>query len=169
MSGDAVADELAPSLWGMLGTAFGPSAGTDPNQPEIPKPAFRFLILGKQRDVIGHLAAHEREVGIGGEASVIGMIGQVAIANKHQRQGHCKRLVKLAHEYFQERSIFYSILFACKPEVYHSSGYHLMENEIYFLDEDGVWKTFVFRGSMYCELGDRPWPNQKIDLRGPVV
>lgn len=97
------------------------------------------------------------------------MIGDVAVAKEFRRQGHCKKLVEAAHDYFSSKAIAFSVLFAFEPAVYVSSGYRLMENEIYFLDEDNAWKTFVYRGSMYCELGDRRWPNQKIDMRGPTV
>ena len=38
-----------------------------------------------------------------------------------------------------------------------------------FLDVDGTWKTLVYRGGMYAELMGRSWPNQIVDLRGPVV
>lgn len=53
--------------------------------------------------------------------------------------------------------------------MYRSSGYLLMRNEMFFLDEDGRWKTYVFRGSMFCELDDRRWQDHKIDLKSPVV
>jgi hypothetical protein len=53
--------------------------------------------------------------------------------------------------------------------VYLSSGYRLMQNETRFLDVDGAWKTFVYRGSMFAELAERPWPNRMLELAGGVV
>ena len=44
-----------------------------------------------------------------------------------------------------------------------------MANTTRFLDSDGAWKTLVYRGGMYAELGDRRWPNLPIDLRGRAV
>ena len=44
-----------------------------------------------------------------------------------------------------------------------------MQNETHFLDADGVWKSFVYRGSMYAELAERRWPNRMLDLAGGVV
>ncbi len=44
-----------------------------------------------------------------------------------------------------------------------------MQNATRFLDVDGTWKTLVYRGGMYAELMGRSWPNQIVDLRGPVV
>ena len=55
------------------------------------------------------------------------------------------------------------------PAYTRSSGYRLMQNATRFLDVDGTWKTLVYRGGMYAELMERSWPNQIVDLRGPVV
>jgi len=53
--------------------------------------------------------------------------------------------------------------------VYLSSGDRLMQNATRFLDADGAWKTFVYRGSMFAELAERPWPNRMLELAGGVV
>ena len=96
------------------------------------------------------------------------MIGGVAVAPDCRRRGHSRALVGQAHEYLKRQSIPFSILFAYGPR-YESSGYRLMQNATHFLDADGAWKTFVFRGSMFAELSGRLWPNQMLDLRGRVV
>jgi len=127
------------------------------------------MILQQDEQVIAHLCAYQRQVTIGGEPTTIGMIGGVAIAPDHRGKGLSRTLLQRAHAYLQQRSIPFSILFACEPRVYVSSGYKLMQNEMHFLDTDGSWKTFVYRGSMYAELLQRPWPNQVVDLCGPVV
>jgi hypothetical protein len=165
--GDAVQGLIADSLKTLLEDAFG--RPPEPSQIELPKATFRLLVTDGGQMVIAHLAAYERNVVIGGHYHSIGMLGGVAVASKHRRQGLCKKLVAIAHDSFREHQVPYSILFACNPNVYRSSGYHLMKNELFFLDEDGHWKTYIFRGSMYCELDDRRWPNQRIDLKGPVV
>ena len=166
-NGDAVQGVLATNLNALLEDAFG--RPQEPIQIDMPRAAFRLLVMGERQIVIGHLAAYERDVAIGDHIYSIGMLGGVAVAPKHRRQGLCKKLVAAAHKCFRNHRLPYSILFACNPDVYRSSGYHLMENEMFFLDEDGHWKTFVFRGSMYRELDNRRWPNQRIDLKGPVV
>jgi len=97
------------------------------------------------------------------------MIGGVAIAPDHRGRGHSRVLVQRAHAYLKKRSIPFSILFAHEPRVYASSGYKLMRNETHFLDIDRDWKTFIYRGSMYAELSQSPWPNQIVNLRGPIV
>jgi predicted N-acetyltransferase YhbS len=131
-------------------------------------PAMTLLLKEGQR-VIGHLAIYERQIKIGDETLQVGLLGEIAIAVDRRRIGFARDLVRHAHAHLQERSIPFSILFAFAPRVYASSGYKLIENQMRFLDEDGSWKTLVYRGSMYAELLGRPWPHQAIDLCGPVV
>jgi hypothetical protein len=127
------------------------------------------LILRDGPEAVAHLALYRREVGILDEDVEIGMIGGVAVAAPRRGEGHCRALVQRAHAHLRERAIAFSILFAFEPRVYQSSGYRLMRNPIRFIDHDGAWRTLVYRGGMYAELLDRPWPGQLVDLRGPVV
>jgi len=115
------------------------------------------LVAREAQHVVGHLAVYRRQVKTGDEILTIGMIGAVAVAPDHRRKGHCRLLLRRAHDYLRARSIPFSILFAFEPFVYLSSGYRPMQNETHFLDADGAWKTFVYRGSMYAELAERPW------------
>jgi predicted acetyltransferase len=156
---------LKSGVHGLLDTAF---LGEGDYYSEHGMPAL-ILVLCDGAHVIGHLALYEREVGIAGETVTIGMIGGVAIASDYRGRGYSRALVRHAHEYPKEQSIPFSILFAYEPRVYESSGYKLMRNETHFLDVDGAWKSFVYRGSVYAELSDRRWPNQLLDLRGRVV
>jgi predicted acetyltransferase len=118
---------------------------------------------------VGHLALYQRQVKMGDEVLEIGMVGGVAVAPDHRRKGHCRLLLLRAHDDLRARSISFSILFAFEPRVYLSSGYRPMQNETHFLDVDGAWKTFVYRGSMFAELTKRPWPNRMLELPGGVV
>jgi predicted acetyltransferase len=127
------------------------------------------LIAREARHVVGHLAVYRRQVKMGDEVLKIGMIGAVAAAPDHRRRGHCRLLLRRAHDYLRARSIPFSILFAFEPRVYLSSGYRLMQNETRFLDVDGAWKSFVYRGSMFAELAERPWPNRMLELARGVV
>jgi predicted acetyltransferase len=127
------------------------------------------MLLSEDRRAVGHLAIYERQIKIGDETQQVGLLGEIAIAVDRRRAGLARSLVRQAHEHLQGRSIPFSILFAFEPHVYASSGYKLMQNQTRFLDADGQWKTFVYRGSMYAELLARPWPNQLIDLCGPAV
>jgi predicted acetyltransferase len=127
------------------------------------------LVLRDGDRIVGHLALYHRQAKIGSDSSSIGMIGGLAVATGHRGRGCARRLLAEAHACLRQQSIPFSILFANEPAVYASSGYRLMRNETHFLDRDGGWKTFVYRGSMYAELLDRRWPNQLLDLRGRVV
>jgi predicted acetyltransferase len=110
-----------------------------------------------------------RDVAIGGELEEIGILGGIAVAPDQRRTGHARTLVRHAHELLRKRSIAFSILFAFEPRIYDSSGYRLMQNITRYIDEEGTTKTLVYRGSMYAELSQRPWPNELLDLRGRTV
>lgn len=160
---------LASGVRALLEDAFPDRApGEKDYYSEHGAPAL-ILVLRESEDVIGHLATYQREVQIGDETLEVGMIGGVAIASDYRRRGHSRALIGQAHAYLMKASIPFSILFAYEPRVYQSSGYKLMQNETHFLDMDGAWRTFVFRGSMYAELSGRHWPNRSLDLRGRVV
>ena len=173
MSRGDLSDGLEATILGLLKDAYGdyPSDPADLyahfGTPHI------IMILREERPeeqrVIGHLAAYRRAIAIGGESVEIGMIGSVAIAADRRGRGHCRALVQRAHARFRESALPFSILFALEPPVYVSSGYRPMTNTTRFLEPDGAWKTLVYRGGMYAELGDRLWPNLPIDLRGPAV
>jgi predicted N-acetyltransferase YhbS len=122
------------------------------------------LLLSEGQHVVGHLALYEREIGIGAETVLVGLI-----AAERKRMGLARRLVAHAHDHLAARAIPFSILFAFEPVVYASSGYKPMRNETRFIDADGNLKTLVYRGGMVAELSERPWPNQQIDLRGTAV
>jgi predicted acetyltransferase len=165
----ALTGTLASGVHALLDAAFAERGPGEKDYYSEHGPPTLILILREGERVIGHLAPYQREVRVGDETLKIGMIGAVGFAPDYRRRGHGRALVEQAHEYLKGESIPFSVLFAYEPRVYASSGYHLMQNETHFLDIDGAWKTFVFRGSMYAELSARRWPNQLLDLRGRVV
>jgi GNAT superfamily N-acetyltransferase len=158
---------LEAKVFRLLGEAFFDGAVVDYyarlGVPEI------ILILQDGETVAGHLALYRREVGVAGRSVEIGMIGGVAVAPACRRRGHARTLVERAHAWLRDRSVRFSLLFAFVPRVYESSGYKLMRNPIRFQDHDGTWTTLVYRGGMYAELTDNRWPDQVVDLRGPIV
>jgi predicted acetyltransferase len=126
---------------------------------DFPPEAHRtILAVDDDAGVVGHLSAYVREVDLENTSLTLGMIGNVATSCAFKRQGVAKSLVNAAHCYFQSLQIDFSVLFAYEPAVYSSSGYRLMRNKVHFQDDDGQWKTFVYRGSMYRELSGRRWP-----------
>jgi predicted acetyltransferase len=161
--------QLESKVQALLGRAFPDVVAENGDYYAVYETPVVIMILQKGEQVIGHLCAYQRQVTIGGEPTAIGMIGGVAVAPDYRRNGFGRALLLRAHAYLRQRSIPFSILFACEPRVYVSSGYKLMQNEMHFRDTDGIRKTFVYRGSMYAELMARSWPNQVVDLCGPVV
>ncbi|MEM7123020.1 MAG: GNAT family N-acetyltransferase [Pseudomonadota bacterium] len=136
---------------------------------EIETPVFRVLGLTDGRDVAAHVAVYERDVTIGGDPNRIAMLGDVAVAPALRRQGIARRAIDIAHRELKQRAIEFCVLFAYEPAVYHANGYREMTNEIRLLDRDSMWRTLVYRGSMVCALGNRPWPDDLLDLKGIVV
>jgi predicted acetyltransferase len=149
----------------LLREAFPDAAGDlyDRQTPE------RTVLLWDADRLIGHIAAYVRPVLLGDEPITIGLIGDVAIDPGFQSRGHSKRLIREVHGFFGGASLAFSVLFAFEPERYRSSGYRLMRNETRFLDADGSWRQFVYRGAMVAELGNRTWPELTLDLQGEVV
>ncbi len=165
----ALTGELETKVQALLDDAFPKGSATNGDYYALHGIPDRILIAREARQVVGHLAVYRRQVKMGDEVLEIGMIGGVAVAPDHRRKGHCRLLLRRAHDYLRAHSIPFSILFAFEPLVYRSSGYRLMRNETHFLDVDGAWKTFVYHGSMYAELAERPWPNRMLDLAGRVA
>jgi len=161
--------QLDCKVQALLGRAFPDVVSENGDYYALYETPAVIMILQRGEQVIGHRCAYQRRVIIAGEPTTIGMIGGVAVAPYHRRKGLGRTLVQRAHGYLRQRSMPFSILFACEPRVYLSSGYKLMQNEMRFRDTDGAWKTFVYRGSMYAELSARSWPNQVVDLCGAVV
>ena len=163
-------DGFAPQARALLNEAYPEGA---PHELESYYSTHGFptttILLSEKRKLVGHLAIFERLIKIGTEGLRVGLIGEVAVAADCRGQGLARGLVRHAHEYLQERSIPFSLLFAYEPRVYLSSGYKLMQNQMRFLDRDGQWKSLVYRGSMYAELSGRPWPNEPIDLCGRTI
>jgi predicted acetyltransferase len=166
---DALTGDLETRVQALLGEAFPEGSSTNGDYYAFHGVPDRILIAREARQVVGHLGLYQRQVKMGDEVLEIGMVGGVAVAPDHRRRGHCRLLLLRAHDDLRARSISFSILFAFEPRVYLSSGYRLMQNETHFLDVDGAWKTFVYRGSMFAELTKRPWPNRMLELAGGVV
>jgi len=168
-SENEINEKMLASAKKLLRESFSENFLGEKNNSDVENPSIRVLLCNQSNEVVAHLSAYERDVEIEGKTTRIGMLGNVAVSRTQRKKGFARQIIQEAHEFFRSRSIAFSILFACRPEIYHSSGYELMANEICFLDEDKTWRTFVYRGSMFCELGEESWPNRKVNLRGPVV
>jgi hypothetical protein len=147
---DDLSGDLASRIHALLSNVWPEDAPNDGDYYRTHGPPTTVMILREVPDVLAHLAVYERQVLIGSETLEIGMLGGIVVASEHRRKGH-------------------SILFACEPRLYASSGYKLMENPARIIDTDGTLKTLVDHGGMYAELSQRRWPNQMLDLRGRVV
>ncbi|MEZ5936035.1 MAG: GNAT family N-acetyltransferase [Alphaproteobacteria bacterium] len=84
-NGDAVHGVMAAGLSALLDDAYGHPL--EPGQIELPKAAFRLLVMNERQTVVAHLAAYKRDVTIGGHGCSIGMLGSAAVASEHRRRG----------------------------------------------------------------------------------
>jgi predicted N-acetyltransferase YhbS len=161
--------DLASAVHRLLRDAF-PDDGFDEGDyyRKLGPPEVAVILLDDPQ-VCGHLGLYTREVEIGNETFHIGMLGGIVVRPDRRRRGYSRLLVQHAHEHLKARRILFSILFAYEPRIYEGSGYRLMQNSTHFIEPDGTPRTFVYRGGMYAELSQRPWPNQQLDLRGPTV
>ena len=156
--------ELAKQTQGLLSSAFPDTIGqyyTD----QIPQ---KIVLSVDGGTVTGHLAAYVRQVTVGADAMQIGLVGGVAVAPDYRGQGLSKQLIAAAHQFFIRANINFAVLFAFEPRRYISSGYRPMTTQTRFI-ENGETKQFVYRGGMVAELGDIPWPDAVLDLKGPTA
>jgi len=168
-SADAPNADLASRIHALLSNEWPEDAPNEGDYYRTHGAPTAVMILRQATDVLAHLAVYQREVGIGNETLVIGMLGGIVVAREHRRKGHSRALVWHGHEWLKGRRIPFSILFTHEPRLYASSGYALMQNATRFIDVDGTSKTLNYLGGMYAELSQRRWPNQMLDLRGCVV
>jgi predicted N-acetyltransferase YhbS len=158
--------DLEASAIEMLVEAYGPDDGEGDT---VPDPYRAFLTVDRDGCVVGYLSAYIRRVDQNGVSIPIGMIGDVATRKVARHQGVAKRLVAQTHDYFREKGLSFSMLFAYDPPVYISSGYRMMTDEVHFIDGGGQAKTFVHPGSMICDLTPTPWQAGLVHLNGPPV
>jgi GNAT superfamily N-acetyltransferase len=161
-----VPSALKRQLPALMRDAFIDGQGPYDYGPETPS----LLVLSVWgQTVVGHLAAYVREALVGHRPLKLGLIGGVVVDGQFRRRGYAKAMILEAHDFFRLQSIEFSVLFATEPDTYRSSGYREMQNKTHFLDRDGGWKEYVYRGGMVAELAGRPWTDQYLDLCGPTV
>jgi hypothetical protein len=134
-----------------------------------PVPPLLLILCVEEQAVIGHLATFVREMLVARRPMKLGLVGGVVVDKGYRRRGAAKAMVLESHNFFRSQAIEFSILFAIEPDIYRSSDYREMRNKTRFLDIDGVWREYVYRGGMVGELTDQPWEDQYLDLCGPTV
>jgi predicted N-acetyltransferase YhbS len=116
---------------------------------------------------MAHAAVHEKTIGTPqGDIEVAG-IGEVCVHPHHRGHGHVRHLLAAMHAHLEKGPAHFAILMG-NPQIYTSSGYVLVKNKFLYRDgERGNWREEYFNHAMVRPLGERPWPQGRIDLRGP--
>ena len=118
-------------------------------------------------EMVAHLAVLEKWIGTERGDLKIGGVAEVCVATAYRRHRQAARLIRAAHDWMRGNGFEFAMLFG-QPGIYQSSGYALIENEIAATNSLARhWNPFCGK-PMIHRLSDKPWPEGRIDLRGPT-
>jgi len=130
-------------------------------------PHQRWLIREPER-VIAHVAMHDKSIGTVAGNFDIGGIAEVSVHPDLRGRGLVKQLLAAAHAASTQRGLPFAFLFG-NSDIYRSSGYVPVKNPLRFFDRtSNGWCLRPDDAALVALLGPTPWPEGKIDLRGPI-
>ena len=130
-------------------------------------PQHRWYIEEKNK-IVAHLALHEKTITTQMGDFPIGGVAEVGVHPDYRGRGSVKKMLIKAHSWLRNNKYPFCVLFGEK-EIYSSSGYTLVKNEIKHLDDKtNQWIIEVNRHAMKNVLGDIPWPEGLININGPM-
>lgn len=131
------------------------------------KPKYRWY-LETDNEIISHVALHKKELKTETNTITIGGIAEVCVHPENRGKGLVTLLLKYAHDFLIEKGFKFSVLLG-DTNVYSSSGYKVIKNEIKYLDHvTKLWKVEKINDVMVKELADDEWPEGIIDIQGPT-
>jgi predicted acetyltransferase len=131
-------------------------------------PRHRYLLRDESGRLLGHLAVHDKLVGVGEADLRVGGMAEMCVHESQRGLGRAKELLSQAHRGLQQQGVAFSLLFG-EPELYTSSGYlPLLAPVRRFVPAEQAFETGPLRVALHRPLTDRPWPEGPIDLRGPM-
>ncbi|MEI9898323.1 MAG: GNAT family N-acetyltransferase [Chthoniobacter sp.] len=132
----------------------------------LQRPGHRWLAKSPAGEIVAHAALHEKIIGTEAGDLLIGGIAEVCVAPDHRGLGISKELLQSIDQWLRARGIAFAMLFG-QPQVYASSGYAPMRNELRAGSLLGPhWNPFSGT-PMIKALSSTVWPGGIIDLRGP--
>jgi GNAT superfamily N-acetyltransferase len=130
-------------------------------------PAHRWIITDGNM-LSAHTAMHEKEITVNGEKYKTGGIAEVCVEPSYRGLGLVKTMLKAAHVWMRENGYDFSLLWASHTNVYASSGYCPIPNEVKYYDPDAnVWLIKAFPDMMAAQIGIWEFPDGLIELNGP--
>lgn len=131
-------------------------------------PAHRWWIRGQNREVVAHVAVHEKSVHTGEGPMAIGGVAEVCVHPLYRGRGYVRTLLVEAHALLRFRDIPFAVLFG-HPRIYASSGYVSITNLCRdFPEETGGIIRRPADWAMVLAVGDRHWPEEEVYLPGPA-
>ena len=130
-------------------------------------PQHRWYIEDEKK-LIAHLALHEKKITTEKGAFPIGGVAEVCVHPDHRGNGYVKQMLLEAHQWLKENKYPFALLFG-EREIYSSSGYSAVKNEIrYFDDKVEEWVQEINPHAMKNVLGNISWPQGLININGPT-
>ena len=131
-------------------------------------PLHRYLMRDESGSLVGHLAVHEKVIGVAHADLAIGGMAEMCVHVSQRGRGRAKELLALAHRGLQDRGFTFAFLFG-DAELYTSSGYRPLSASIRrFNPAEQVFETGPSLVARYKPLTERAWPEGPVDLRGPM-
>ncbi len=130
-------------------------------------PPHRWIVWNPEGEIVAQSAVHDKILGSESGDIRIGGIAEVCVSAGYRGRGLVKEMLKAIHAWLPANGIAFAALFG-NPKIYASSGYSVIRNEL--VCENALARQLnPFSGKpMMRRLTERPWPQGRIDLRGPA-
>jgi len=163
-----VGEALDLELRGLLSVCFPKDVEFTLHRHFQEKPAHRWMGRDEAGRLMGHVCIHDKMLGSCAGDLRIGGVAEVCVHPDFRGRGLVRTMLGQVHPWLAERGFDFAMLFG-REAVYTSSGYRTVENMLRYYDlKQKQWMTQAVAGAMVRPLGQRAWPEQWIDLRGPV-
>jgi aminoglycoside 2'-N-acetyltransferase I len=126
-----------------------------------------YVVVSRERDLIGRLALVERTIAVGGEAIRVGGIAGVATRPEWRNRGVASVAMRAAANFIASELRCPFGLLLCRSKVapvYGKLGWETVEGPTTFMQPSGP-VTYPHL-TMVIRFGEPPWPGGPIDLRG---
>jgi len=147
----------------LLETSYNEQIGSIDVREEM---KFRLLVYCKE-NLIGHGEGYTRTMSIGDYQFTAGIVGGIAVDTSFRNRGIAKNIIAKIHRNFINSGVQHSFLFASIPQVYISSGYRMLENEMHAFDiSQNCWVQWVWHNSMVADLTETILPQGVLEFNG---
>lgn len=130
-------------------------------------PQHRWMIKDDDK-IIAHVAVHDKDIESEKGIMKTGGIAEVCVHPDYRGMGFVKRMLAVIHEWLKDNGFDFAMLYG-DVNVYRSSGYYSIKNEIKYLDHiTNEWKSEVSEDAMVASINRDDWPDGLININGPT-